>query len=331
MIKINGKEFRNPQEQLAYNTEEIEKLKETIKDAYKTSSTLTSSSVSDTRANTNVPEGVKSAWLMTSDGLLFKITGNDGTTLLLTYYSDLKGPQGTPGAAVSIDDNSTSDSKCWSSNKTSSVILFAQQVAMLNNTIFYTSTEPVLNGDYYEITRDDLINPQGLDNIQYATKQLIYLDSDNQPTTIYSIKHMNEMGEEDPGTIKLIYRGTFAKGKQLYEHNIQVIGSLFVFSLTIINDSSTEINTGQLLLNYLNNNNFNTNDTLKTANGWIFNGSDKGVLTGIRYKKTVGNADGIAYRYYDESSNVVKILNDSWPVNYISNVYDVVKTCYSSL
>ena len=122
MIKINGKEFRNPQEQLAYNTEEIEKLKETIKDAYKTSSTLTSSSVSDTRANTNVPEGVKSAWIMTSDGLLFKITGNDGTTLLLTYYSDLKGPQGADGASISLDDSGTSQTKAWSSYKTNQEI-----------------------------------------------------------------------------------------------------------------------------------------------------------------------------------------------------------------
>ena len=298
MIKINGKEFRNPQEQLAYNTEEIEKLKETIKDAYKTSSTLTSSSVSDTRANTNVPEGVKSAWLMTSDGLLFKITGNDGTTLLLTYYSDLKGPQGEAGAAVSIDDNSTSNSKTWSSYKINSAMQSDLNYAMLNYTIFYTSTEPTLNGDYYEIEKDDILNPQGLSNIQYAAKALIYLNSSNEPERIYSIK---DMSETSPYTIRLVYRGTF-KGKSLFVHNIRLYSSNTFIDcyVRIINSSETQFDKAALR-SWLNTNHFVYNNTPTDSNFYQATGA-----------KTTGGGNptysiyGIARIYGDDTAFKVR-------------------------
>lgn len=97
VLIINGKEARSPEQQIYKNMEDIKELKNYIKEAYKTSSTLTSSSTSDTKANTNVPDDVKDGWLLTSDGLLFKITGNDNTTLLISFYASLQGPQGEAG------------------------------------------------------------------------------------------------------------------------------------------------------------------------------------------------------------------------------------------
>ena len=112
-ITIDGKTYRNQQEQIYKNMEDIQELKDIIKPEYTTASTLTSSSTSIAIANTNAPSGTKSGWLLTQDGLKFKITGGDDTNLLLEYYADLKGPQGEDGAALNIDDNSVSQTKVW--------------------------------------------------------------------------------------------------------------------------------------------------------------------------------------------------------------------------
>ena len=123
---INGKAVCSPEQQVYKNMKDIEALQKIIKTTYKTSSELTSSSASDSTANTNVGTA-KEGWLMTEDGLLFRIDGNDGTTLLLTYYADLKGPQGETGSSgdptLLIDDNGTANNKCWSSQKTNNEII----------------------------------------------------------------------------------------------------------------------------------------------------------------------------------------------------------------
>lgn len=126
-VKIGDKIYRNEQEQVRKNMKDIEFLKGKIKDVFKTTATLTSSSVSVALVDTNVTDE-EEGWLMSEDGLLFAITGNDGTNLLISYYSDLKGPQGESGAALNIDDSETSLTKVWSSKKTSDSI-----AALINN------------------------------------------------------------------------------------------------------------------------------------------------------------------------------------------------------
>ena len=119
---INGEARRSPEQQVYKNMKDIKSLKEIIKPEYNCSATLTSSSVSVSIASTNAPEGTTEGWILTQDGLKFKITGGDDTNLLIEYYADLKGPQGEDGAALNIDDSVTSLTKVWSSKKTNDEI-----------------------------------------------------------------------------------------------------------------------------------------------------------------------------------------------------------------
>ena len=92
-IIINGKVVRNPEQQVYKNMKDIEKLQAKIKPIYLTSEALSSSSVSVPTADTNIGEATE-GWLLTNNALLFRIDGNDGTTVLLTFASDLNGPVG---------------------------------------------------------------------------------------------------------------------------------------------------------------------------------------------------------------------------------------------
>ena len=141
---IDGEAVRSPEQQVFKNMKDIKKLKEIIKPEYTTSATLTSSSVSVAIADTNAPEGTTEGWLLTQDGLKFKITGGDETNLLLEFYADLKGPQGESGAELEIDDSGTSATKVWSSQKVASELAQAGKTYYQHNIL--VKGEKVLNG-----------------------------------------------------------------------------------------------------------------------------------------------------------------------------------------
>ena len=253
---INGKPVRSPEQQVYENMKEIEELKKIIKKYYKTSSALTSSSASDSTANTNVGTA-KEGWLMTEDGLLFRIDGNDGTTLLLTYYADLKGPQGDTGPAgtTAINDNATALDSTWSSQKIDGNFNTTIGFVATMNSIFYTKTTPTLNGDYYEINRSDLLNYQSIDQRNYLGKQVILLDNDDNVKQIYSIYSFSEVS---PYTIQLIFRGDIGGGgSQLYQHNINITAHDGIdVSLQIVNDNSSEMSFADVC-KWINENGFN--------------------------------------------------------------------------
>ena len=92
-IIINGKAVRSPEQQVYKNMKDIEELQAKIKPVFLTSEELTSSSVSIATSDTNIGEATE-GWLITGNALLFRIDGNDGTTVLLTYACDLNGPVG---------------------------------------------------------------------------------------------------------------------------------------------------------------------------------------------------------------------------------------------
>lgn len=94
---IDGKVVRSPEQQVYKNMKDIKALQEVIKPEYTTNAVLTSSSVSVAIADTNAPEGTTEGWLITQDGLKFKITGGDETNLLLEFYCSIQGPQGEQG------------------------------------------------------------------------------------------------------------------------------------------------------------------------------------------------------------------------------------------
>lgn len=88
-MKINNKEFLNPQQQLYENTKDIEELKTKVMEWYNTQEDLSDDTTYIARTYTNVPDNVSTGFLVDGYAHLYKITGGDDTTLLLEYYSTL--------------------------------------------------------------------------------------------------------------------------------------------------------------------------------------------------------------------------------------------------
>jgi len=85
-------------EQVEENKHNIKELINIIKEAFSTNNiSLTISDTTILISNTNAPIDTVDGWLFDDTGKLFKITGGDGTSLLLQFYSDFRGPQGEQG------------------------------------------------------------------------------------------------------------------------------------------------------------------------------------------------------------------------------------------
>ena len=95
-MKIDNKEFLNPQQQLYQNTKDIEKLKADYMPVYSFGGVIGSTTQHTLpRSSTNVPEGVNLGWIMDYVGKLFKITDGSATTLLIEYWAAVGGQQGS--------------------------------------------------------------------------------------------------------------------------------------------------------------------------------------------------------------------------------------------
>lgn len=234
-MEINGKEYLSPQEQLFENTKDIEKLKQIIKPVYQTTATLTSSSVSVALTDTNVGDATE-GWLMTTDGLLFKITANDGTTVLLIYYADLKGPQGPAGSDLYIDDTTIVNNKVWSSQKTHNT---------LDKGIYFALDEPTENDGVYTYTRLTLANINT--NVPIQQDDLIISFDATDISNIKSANMWKVEDSSDPDTLTVSLVGAVGGGKQLYQHNITCIFSTVKLLITITNDSNTQLNASSIL------------------------------------------------------------------------------------
>lgn len=119
---INGKAVRSPEQQVYKNMEDIKTLFEKIQTWYNCSEELDEEDNTVLRSYTNVPDSASSGLLIDPVGNMFSITGGDETTLLITFYASIKGPQGEQGesgAELEIDDTGTSATKVWSSQKVS--------------------------------------------------------------------------------------------------------------------------------------------------------------------------------------------------------------------
>lgn len=97
-MEIINNKLNSLPEQVEENMLNIQKLAQYLKEAYKTSSQLTTSTSSIAISDTNAPTSVIEGWLLDSRGLLFKINGGDTINFLLEFYTDLKGVQGNNGA-----------------------------------------------------------------------------------------------------------------------------------------------------------------------------------------------------------------------------------------
>lgn len=90
-MKINNKEFLNPQQQLYENTKDIEELKKVIKPWYRYEwyasypSQLTQVLIEDT----NAPAGTDNGFLMDTNANIYNITGCDDTYLYVEYWASI--------------------------------------------------------------------------------------------------------------------------------------------------------------------------------------------------------------------------------------------------
>lgn len=188
-VTINGKIYRNQQEQIYKNMDDIQELKDIIKPEYTTSATLTSSSTSVAIASTNAPAGTTEGWLMTQDGLKFKITGGDDTNLLLMFYADLKGPQGEEGPegpggdpTTLIDDNSVLENKTWSSDKINSELASAGKTYYQHNITMYANFSNHVN---ITITTTNNVQMTQNDVIAYLKDKGFTENTKSKPCTGY--------------------------------------------------------------------------------------------------------------------------------------------------
>lgn len=106
-MEIINNKLNSLPEQVEENMKNINLLAEYLKEAYKTSQELTTSTNTIAISDTNAPTSVIDGWLLDSRGLLFKINGGDGTNLLLEFYTDLKGVQGINGTDGADGTNGT--------------------------------------------------------------------------------------------------------------------------------------------------------------------------------------------------------------------------------
>lgn len=245
---INGEAVRSPEQQVYKNMKDIQVLKGKIKDVFKTTATLTSSSVSVALADTNVTDE-EEGWLMSEDGLLFAITGNDGTNLLISFYTDLKGPQGDTGSTGLTGPAGYS-------------IRYSSEDFVPGTTSYTKSnvhpTYQIKSGDFIVFANGyiDLITTVGDSTINVLEDGEVLLDI---PGGINVVANPTLDGTEasltglEVGTTK--YK--IDTGKQLYLHNIKIVdGSGLICYCQIINDSNTAF-TGLSLFNFLTNNGFN--------------------------------------------------------------------------
>jgi len=243
MIKIDGKEIRTESEQVWKNMEDIDKLQEAIKPEYTTDAVLTDTSVSVVLTDTNAPVGTTKGWLLTHDGLKFKITGGDGTNLLLEFYADLKGPQGEDGAALNIDDSETSLTKVWSSQKTKT---YADGLIIKTNPSAAASDSKTYSAYLVDLWHSSGIawttilpsdGKMALENIIIGSSQasassngdpkikkgdlIVYVDGDLKASALYSVTNDRDENYDVP-VAKVC---DFSQGKQLY-HNIVGVSNL---------------------------------------------------------------------------------------------------------
>ena len=245
-LTINGKAVRSPEQQVWKNMKDIDELQKYIKEAYKCSGELNTASISVAKSLTNADASVKEGWLLDTVGSLFKITGGDDDSLLIEFYTSLRGPQGEDGAAVNIDDNTTSATKCWSSQKVNSELADISNNG-LDKGVYYTNTQPT---DDTTISSSALLNKNGYVPIQ-VNDLIIYINGNNNPTSIYKVYSISGT------TITVVKLGDYASGGghkvlRVYSEAINEVPDEYKWyvSASDINDYVIDLATGSVPASY---------------------------------------------------------------------------------
>lgn len=311
-VKIGDKIYRNEQEQVRKNMKDIEFLKGKIKDVFKTTATLTSSSVSVALVDTNVTDD-EEGWLMSDDGLLFAITGNDGTNLLISYYADLKGPQGEPGAALNIDDSTTSATKVWSSQKTNLEISKSKEPGN-----YITNSAPTsLGGDSYYIAITDIVNIQ---NAQFKAGDIVTYINSGVPDSVYKVTSSDLSGVTTDKIGEFSQGGT-AVNYEMIQLSYFVANSKTLLCVLLVPEGTFSDYTATAIYNFLTTNNYTLGDDrlLRPMSG-DFNGKIvRGLYIDPNYNNQIGflvidrNATTSTQEFVQNSNLTVKKIEFPLP------------------
>lgn len=283
-IEINGKIYRNQQEQVQKNMEDIETLFRRIKTPYHTSSALTDASTSDSRANTNVPADVNEGWLITDDALIFNITGvdeEDDDILLLEFYADAQGPQGPQGEEGPSGSEGTPGANGYSMRYYRDPFVDSGTNYVLAKLNQVTNVRP---GDAVLFSDGTLATI-----LTVASTTFTALDQATLPLGTAVEANPTLAGTESDLT-GIEIDGTKYKvgggGSTLYQHNIKTYysnnGNTSMATLTIINNSDTPFDAVSLR-NWLNTNAFNSMERCYSISGWATFNSTTYQLLGIGY------------------------------------------------
>jgi len=307
-MKIYKNKFNTLPMQVEENMKNIELLASIIKESYRSTTdlgdTATIIAIADTNANADTIDG----WLISQDGYLYKITGGDGTNLLLEYYTRLKGKNGSED----IDDNTTSLTKLWSSEKTANEILgliddgntlnnktwssdkIAQVISYVKDKgIYVTDTQPSIDGGGSYYADEDILNPSAPNPPRYSDL-IIYIDGDGKTKYLYQVT-----GVSGDGTKYYVTQiAEFGGGTQLYQHNILIESANLTFWITIINNNPNTMNASDIY-NYLSDNSLTGATNCLKADGKVQISNVECVVCGL--VKNV-NQDTFQIVYYPNGS-----------------------------
>lgn len=281
---INNKLNSLPQ-QVEENMKNIQILARYIKEAYKTQTSLTTSSVSIAIIDTNATSDTTTGWLIDVNGLLFHITNGDGTNLLLEYYANLKGVTGATGATGNGIASITLDST--SGNVDTYRITYTDGTSTTFNVTNGIDGDPTQliddvtpsNDKTYSSNKIDVLTTSARDQAMAKTTMYFtkvtpvydgstYYEINRNDLINYSglspilyggstlvvldnnnvVKEIYSIYEMTPSyVLRCFKRGNFSQGKQLYQHNINT--SFNVGSREIHLDL-TIINDSNTPLNY---------------------------------------------------------------------------------
>ncbi len=298
-MEINNNKYNSLPEQVEENMKNISLLAQYLKEAYKTSLTLNTTDVSIAISDTNATTDTTNGWLITIDGKLFKITGGDGTTLLLEYYCTF--PKGEDGSTLQIDDDNTSFTKVWSSIKTNSEIVKAKDKG-----IYYTNVEPTLVGGVLRANVSDILNISSDIPIKY--KDLIVYTDGTNAKALYVVKEL--------GTIVInmqvekICDFAVGGGSQLYQHNITLFGvPSNTIKIQLLSEDNTSFNFTKLK-NWLIDKGFETS----------------GMDTKYYYKTSGHSSNNTTYEAiaYDNTNNTFRLWFGGSCITYNFNDSDFI-------
>lgn len=261
-----------PLEQICFNTKDIKKLKQQIAPLYKSSVNLSDNADVVDVADTNLTADIEKAFIIDPNGNFYKFIAfnEDKTKAYIEYYASIKGEKGDTGETgatgadgqnglsvrlyngnyINTSSSYTKSSLADSANlQVGDIVIFKNGYLAKINTIttttfkvnnqelieieattkgaFIAFSQPTENGDFLVYAPTAIYNKTA--NTQFATGDLIiYIDSNDNPTEIYLITGFS--GDN----LIVEKKAEYAKGKQLYQHNIVISGSALSQELCVM-------------------------------------------------------------------------------------------------